>query len=364
MAAEGSDESHENRTSGASLPFASKACATSRSVSPGDSAALSGETVALAARCATVTEAAPDADPAAAVTAVLPLATAVTSPEALAVATAGAPLDHVTAAPAMTLPYWSSTSAESCTVAPTAVSSAESGLTATVVGRGGSATVICARAEALPDVASTSVAPALTPVTSPDASTLATDGSWDAHENAAPGTWLPFASKPCAANRIVSPVEMVAASGSTAASATSCATVTDAEPNTDPAAAVILALPLATAVTTPEASAVATDGAPLVHVTAAPDMTLPYWSSTSADSCTVAPSAVSSAEAGLTVTLAGRGGSGATGGGPPSPHAMTSRATASGRSRRAGERGVGQEVLCRSDVMMPSPQPGIVEAPQ
>ena len=68
----------------------------------------------------------------------------------------------------------------------------------------------------------------------------------------------------------------------------------------------------------------------VVHVTAAPAITLPLWSRTSALSWTVAPNAVSSTLAGLTVTAVGRAGSGGGGGAGPAvssfPHPMSNAA--------------------------------------
>ncbi len=83
-------------------PFASNAPADSRTVSPrAPRLAVSGVTVTELTAWATVTAALPEADPEVAVTVALPLATAVTSPDALTVATAAAPLAQITAAPAI-----------------------------------------------------------------------------------------------------------------------------------------------------------------------------------------------------------------------------------------------------------------------
>ena len=71
-----------------------------------------------------------------------------------------------------------------------------------------------------------------------------------------------------------------------------------------------MAVPLATAVTRPDALTVATAAVLLAQVAVAPVIARPFWSRTSADSCTVAPSAVKSAVAGPTVIAVGRGGSG------------------------------------------------------
>ena len=108
----------------------------------------------------------------------------------------------------------------------------------------------------------------------------------------------------------------VSAAGCTLTALTSWATVTAAVPDADPAVAVIVAVPLPTAVTRPPASTVATDASPLNHVTATPAIARPAWSRTSADNWTVAPSADRVVAAGVTVTEAGVGGGGGGGGGP------------------------------------------------
>ena len=98
--------------------------------------------------------------------------------------------------------------------------------------------------------------------------------------------------------------------GDTSTEATSCATVTIADPDADPADAVIVAVPLPDAVTTPAASTVATELALVVQVTATPVITVESWSRTSVISCAVAPSAVNSTVAELTLIDVGRAGSG------------------------------------------------------
>ena len=115
----------------------------------------------------------------------------------------------------------------------------------------------------------------------------------------------------------------MSAAGDTVTELTLWATDTVALPETAPAVAVIVAVPLPAAVTRPELSTVATAALPLAQVTVAPVMTWPSWSRTSARSCTVAPRAVSSAAAGVTATVVGRGGSGGGGSVAPSPQPAT-----------------------------------------
>ena len=75
----------------------------------------------------------------------------------------------------------------------------------------------------------------------------------------------------------------VASKSATSAVRSGCATwatVTTADPEAAPALAVIVAVPLPAAVTRPDASTVATDVSPLLHVTVAPAITLAFWSRT------------------------------------------------------------------------------------
>ena len=119
----------------------------------------------------------------------------------------------------------------------------------------------------------------------------------------------------------------VSAAGDTSTALTTWATVTAAVPDAEPAVAVIVALPFAAAVTSPDASTAATGASLLVHATVAPVITRPFWSRTSAVSRTVSPRADSVAEPGLTITVVatGAGGGGST---APSPQDRTSMATA------------------------------------
>ena len=138
------------------------------------------------------------------------------------------------------------------------------------------------------------------------------------------------------------PTTIVPSDGDTSTEATDCATVTTADPDAGPVFAVIVAVPSTTAVTSPDASTVATEVSPLLHVTVAPAITRAFWSRTSAVSCTVAPSAVSSAAAGLTVSVVERPGSGGGVGGAAGlspPHAPARpRAASTAQSRTVAPR--------------------------
>ena len=199
----------------------------------------------------------PAASPAVAEIVVSPLRVPVTTPAESTTATSVSPLDQATVAPATTRPTWSRTSAASSTVWPKAVNRTVSGDTATVVG-----TVFDTMSSARPVTpnadAVTATAPSATPVTKPNSYTRATSVSLDSHENSAAATvWL-FASAAVAANRSVSPSTTVAVSGDTFTALTTWATVTAALPETPPALAVIVAVPLFAAVTSPDASTGAT----------------------------------------------------------------------------------------------------------
>ena len=99
-----------------------------------------GDTLTDSTVWVTVIPALPDADPALAVIAAVPVLSAVTRPDWSTAATAVLLLPQVTVAAGISSAFWSRTSAVSCTVAPNAVSSALNGLTVRVVGRGGSGT--------------------------------------------------------------------------------------------------------------------------------------------------------------------------------------------------------------------------------
>ena len=322
-------------------PFASNASAASRIVSPGAIVAAAGDTATESTVWITVTTASPDASPDVAVIAASPTPAAVTSPAESTAATVVSALVQVTWTSSITRPRWSRASAVSCTVCPNAVSDTVSGVTATVVGIRAT-TPRAARPVMSAAVAVTFAWPAPTPVTRPVSSTTATSVSLDAHENSASATGWPFASAAAALRRSVSPTNSVSAAGKTVTALTFWTTVTAAVPDADPAAAVIVAVPLAAAVTRPVELTVATAGAPLVQVTVAPVIACPYWSRTSAASCTAAPTAVSSAVAGLTVTIVGRGGSTGGEGGSvapsPQPAAHTRPASATTTSNEMRQR--------------------------
>ncbi|MDE2781324.1 MAG: hypothetical protein OXK77_00055 [Gemmatimonadota bacterium] len=176
----------------------------------------------------------------------------------------------------------------------------------------------------------TRVEPAATAVTRPAVSIDAIEGYPLDQATLGPRTGRPFESTTVAERVAVSPIaESVSSGGSTRIESATCDTVTAAVPVADPAVAVIDAVPLATAVTRPLASTVATAGAADVQPTVTLDMVLPFWSLTSALNRRVWPRDSSVAEEGVTVTLVGTGVGGGGGGGmvgtPESPeHAARS----------------------------------------
>ena len=129
---------------------------------------------------------------------------------------------------------------------------------------------------------------------------------------------------------------MVPSIGDTVTASIAWVTVISALPDAVPALAVIVATPLAAAVTRPDPSTVATAGLLLTHATVPPATTSAFWSRTSAANCTVAPNAVSSAVVGLTASVVGRGTSGIAVGLSPSPHPLAeARAARMAQNRTA-----------------------------
>ena len=93
-----------------------------------------------------------------------------------------------------------------------------------------------------------------------------------------------------------------------------------------PDVAVIVVVPLATAVTRPEEDTVATDADDELHVTLAPLIVAPFWSLTVADSCCVAPKdeKLRLVDDNVIEVATGAGGvGGLVGVVPPSPHARS-----------------------------------------
>ena len=178
---------------------------------------------------------------------------------------------------------------------------------ATSGARSGLNTVIFAVPSALPATAVIVAFPSPTPRTRPDVSTLATDSSLEDHANSAPATNCRLASNACAVIRRVSPTTTVSAEGDTVTERATCITIANALPEIAPEVAVIVAVPLPSAVTNPAESTGATCGSLLAHVTTSSGIGRPIWSRTSAVSRTVSPSASNTTVSGVTATVVGAG---------------------------------------------------------
>ena len=211
-----------------------------------------------------------------AVMTVSPVASARTSPHRSTDATDWSADDQATVASPIGMPAASRTSAASRTVSPIR-RVARAGVTAIQMGTATTSTVTSAVPVASPALAVIVALPSPAAVTSPEPSTVATASSPDSHENSAASTACPFASNAAAVNRSVSPTAAsVASFGATDTESGDCATVTSAVPVASPALAVIVALPSATAVTSPEPSTVATCGLSLAQATDMSVSTSPF----------------------------------------------------------------------------------------
>src|SRR6266516_6798538 len=145
--------------------------------------------------------------------------------------------------------------------------------------------------------------PVATPVTRPLAFTVATPAASVDQMIARPESGLPLASSGVAVSCCVAPTRIVALVGLKLTDATGTMTVIAALPLLPSLAAVMLAVPAASAVTSPLPFTVATPGASLDQVIVRPESGLPLASSSVAVSCCVAPAYID-AVAGLTLTEA------------------------------------------------------------
>ena len=236
-------------------------------MSPSDaSVSAAGARTTSVTTWATVSVAEPETPSASAPIAAVPLPTAVASPDPSTVATEASPLDHAklcTRSTAWPLASRASAARRTVSISETIVSAG--GVTTTSV------TTWATVSNAEPDTPSASAAIAAVPlptaVASPDPSTVATEASpLDHAKLCTRSTAWPLASRASAARRTVSISEtIVSAAGVTTTSVTTWATVSVAEPETPSASAAIAAVPLPTAVTSPDPSTVATEGSPLDH---------------------------------------------------------------------------------------------------
>src|SRR6266566_602375 len=228
-----------------------------------------------------------------------PVATPVTSPLPFTVATPGASVDHVIALPESGLPLASSGVAVSCWVVPMNTE-ADAGLTLTDA-TGTGFTTIAALALFPSLVAVILAEPTPAAVTRPLAFTVATLAASVDQMIARPESGLPLASSGVAVSCCVAPTRIVALVGLKLTDATGTMTVIAALPLLPSLAAVMLAVPAASAVTSPLPFTVATPGASLDQVIVRPESGLPLAWSGVAVSCWVPPTTIVAA-VGLTVS--------------------------------------------------------------
>src|SRR6266516_7747077 len=230
-----------------------------------------------------------------------PVATPVTSPLPFTVATPGASVDHVIALPESGLPLASSGVAVSCWVVPMNTE-ADAGLTLTDA-TGTGFTTIAALALFPSLVAVILAEPTPAAVTRPLAFTVATLAASVDQMIARPESGLPLASSGVAVRCCVPPTRIVALVGLKLTDATGAMTVIAVLPLLPSLVAVMVAVPAASAVTSPLPFTVATPGASLDQVIVRPESGFPLASSSVAVSCCVAPAYID-AVAGLTLTEA------------------------------------------------------------
>src|SRR6266545_4786874 len=305
LAIAGTDEAHVNACPATERPFPSSATALNCCVSPSAlNVAVAGLTTTDVTTWLTVSVAAPETPPVVAVIVAGPFASAVTSPLGSTVAIR--PSDDVQAklCPGMTVPPASFATALNRCVSPSAVSVAVAGVTSTDA-------IACATESvavpATPAAVAVMVAdPIASPVARPVWSTLAIAGTDELQAKSCPATVLPFASFARALNCCARPTApSVADAGATATDATTCATDSDAVPETPLAVAVIVAAPLPIAVARPVVGlTAATPPGDDVQVNVWPGTTFPPASRATALNCCVTPRAVSVRDAGVTITVA------------------------------------------------------------
>src|SRR6266566_1614487 len=198
-------------------------------------------------------------------------ATPVTRPLAETVATPGALLAQVTTRPVSTLPAESFVVAVSCTAAPP-TTLAEAGLTVTEATDTVATVTVITAVPFCPSLLAVIVAvPATAPVTSPLPLTAATVALLVAHVTVRPVSGLPFASFGVATSCTICPTVTVAEAGLTAIDATgTTVTVIAAVPLCPSHAAVTVAAPGATPLTSPLLFTAATPGLVDAHVTTRP----------------------------------------------------------------------------------------------
>jgi hypothetical protein len=217
----------------------------------------------------TVASAVPVPPPDVAVIVACPAATAVTTPDALTVATFGFRLAHVTIGLATTSPFGSRTWAVSVPVVPTPLKGTPAGVTVTEL-VAAATTVTEALPDTEPDVARIVAVPVCRAVTSPLALTRATvvsllDQVYVTNARESPAEFLTVAASCCVAPYAMDGVAglTVTVAGVAGVEETVTTSVLAAPPGT--ALAVTVSVPAATAVTMPVALTVAMPALLLVH---------------------------------------------------------------------------------------------------
>lgn len=239
----------------------------------------------------TVTEASPVCPSAAAAIVADPAATAVTTPLAETVASAGSVEDHVTLRPTRTLPAASRSVAVACVVCPTVIEAVASATVMVATGAGGGGeTATAAEPETPSTVAVTVVLPWPTAVSNPDEDSVATAGFALVHCVTRCVSAAPVESFALAISWAVPPTDSCTLDGSTATEATgTVVTVNAVDADTPSVDAEMVVVPVARVLTRPDADTVAIDGFELCHTNVFPPMAVPDASSASALSCADVP---------------------------------------------------------------------------
>ena len=250
------------------MPAALRRIALSTSVRPLGTRSAAGVSVTDVARSMTTTVASATRPPDSAEMVVVPVLTAETTPAAETVATAGLADDHVIRRPVSTAPAGFRTVAVNVRRSPmnsAAVLTESSVMLPTACGE----TVMIAESACPATLARMTVVPAARAVTVPWLSTRATAGMLERHETgmaAAPSSYVTVAAiRRCAP----SPSVAVLVSSRSAEAPTTVTTTLDLTNGLDATAAVISAVPRATAVRTPPGATVRTVGALDVQTTSA-----------------------------------------------------------------------------------------------
>lgn len=254
----------------------------------------------------TVTVAVPDFPSLVAVIVTVPAATAVTTPDVVTAAILLSPDDHATSRPVSVFPLASCVTAVSVSDDPIE-SCDDAGVTTTdATGTGAGALTVTCAVPTFPSLVAVIVAvPDAIAVTTPDALTVAVCGALDAQTTPRPASAFPLASYATAFSVSEAPTESCDVVGATTTDATGTGagalTVICALPTLPSLVAVMVAVPAAFAVTTPDALTVAVCGALEAQTRLRPASAFPFASYVMAVSVIVPPT-VSVPDVGATAT--------------------------------------------------------------